>query len=186
MCHLFGMLSFNQLSLINHNIYSDPLCLMCLCLFPPTTPDHENIALQRDVNTLSWQKLFSESPNSSGLRFLLQTFPVRVLVSQKHWVTNFIDYFCHINLDLLNQAAVVVLNASRTVAGISSYCAVLHSLSVARFFCFTLVPAGIYVPRLLIGRCTVTVKKMYEMEVIVKCLNKGSEPQMQSQKKLSV
>lgn len=149
-------------------------------------PAYKSIALQRDVSALSLQRFFSEVQNSSGPRLLLQKFPVRVLVSQKHWVTNFIDYFCRINLDLLNQAAVAVLNASRTIAGISSYCAVLHSLSVPRFFCFTLVPPGIYTPKLLIGRCTVTVENIYEVEMIVKCCNKGSEPQVQSQDKLSV
>lgn len=84
-----------------------------------------------------------------------------VLVSQKCWVTNFIDYFCHINLELVNQPVAAVLNARGTVAGISSYCALLHSLSVVTFFCFTLVPAGVYRPKFLNGRCTVTVKNMH-------------------------
>lgn len=93
----------------------------------------------------------------------------------------------YVNLELLNQAVAAVLNASRTVAVSSSYCAILHSLSVARFFCFTLVPAGIYRPKFLKRRCTVTVKnthvQTYEMEIILPC---GREPKMQSQDKLSV
>jgi len=75
-----------------------------------------------------------------------------VLVSQKCWVPDFIDYFCHINLELLNQAVAAVLNASRTVADISSWCALLHSLFVVRLFCFTLVPAGICRSEFLTGR----------------------------------
>lgn len=59
MCHLFGMLLFNKLSLINHNIYSDPLCLMRLSL--PPFPACKNISPQRGVSAPSLQRFFSES-----------------------------------------------------------------------------------------------------------------------------
>lgn len=117
--------------------------------------------------------LFQEPEVAQLKEFLLQTLWVMVLVSQKCRVANCIDYYWPINLELLKQSVVAVLNASRNIACISSWRAVLHSQSVVGFFCSTLVPDGIYRWKFLNGRCAATVKNVhaqpYETKSVLTC-----------------